>query len=118
MGLKPALALSKLQEIKRQTAEIDGHKILFLWHDEQVYAVQSKCPHLGLPLQNGAITDKCTIVCPWHKSEFDLKTGHTECWSPWPPVVGGLLGKISKQKDLKVYATSIDGDQILVDIPE
>ena len=69
-----------------------------------------------MPLVKGTITEDTTIVCPFHKSEFDLCTGETKCWSPWPPVVGNLLGMLSKKKTLKVYSTQIDNGQILVDI--
>lgn len=116
MAFKPAMELAKLQQENRQVITIDGQKILFIWHQDQVHAIQSQCPHLKLPLAKGKITEACTIVCPFHKSEFDLKTGETKCWSPWPPVVGNLLGKLSKEKELKVYPTQVENGQILVEI--
>jgi nitrite reductase/ring-hydroxylating ferredoxin subunit len=116
MTFKPALELTVLQQNSRHTTTIDGHKILLLWHDGAVYAVQSQCPHLKLPLAKGKLTEHNTIVCPFHKSEFDLKTGETQCWSPWPPLLGSALGKLSKEKNLKIYPTKIDNGTILVDI--
>ena len=116
MTFKPAMELALLQQSGRHTTTIDNHKILFIWHDNQVHAIQSQCPHLKLPLSKGKITEQCTIICPFHKSEFDLKTGETKCWSPWPPVLGSVLGKMSKEKPLKIYSTQIDNGQILVDL--
>ncbi|KTD49312.1 Rieske (2Fe-2S) protein [Legionella quateirensis] len=116
MAFKPAMELTKLQQENRHVTTIDGQKILFIWHNDQVHAIQSQCPHLKLPLVKGTITEDCAIVCPFHKSEFDLNTGEAKCWSPWPPVVGTLLGKISKEKHLKVYPTQIDNGQIMVDL--
>lgn len=116
MAWKEAIALSHLQKNIRQTEVIDGHKILFIWHQEQVHAIQSQCPHLKLPLAKGKITETCAIVCPFHKSEFDLTTGKANCWSTWPPAIGPLLGKISKPKDLRVYPVRIDNDVISVEI--
>lgn len=116
MAFKLAMELAQLQQENRHVAQIDGHKILFIWHNDQVHAVQSQCPHMKLPLAKGTITEDCAIICPFHKSEFDLNTGKTKCWSPWPPVVGSLLGKLSKEKDLKVYPTQIENGQIMVDI--
>jgi nitrite reductase/ring-hydroxylating ferredoxin subunit len=110
MSFKPAMELAKLQQV----AVIDGEKILFIWHNDQVHAVQSQCPHLKLPLTKGKITGDSSIICPFHKSEFDLKTGEAKCWSPWPPVVGNVLGMISKEKNLKIYPTQIENGQILV----
>lgn len=116
MAWKAAISLSQLQQNNRETVAIDGHKILFIWHDDQVYAVQSQCPHLKLPLAKGNITEDNTLVCPFHKSAFDLKTGETKCWSPWPPALGALLGKISKPKELRIYPTRVDQDQIFVEL--
>lgn len=116
MVWKTAINLSHLQKNNRQTAIIDGNKILFIWHDETVHAVQAQCPHLKLPLEKGKINDNCELVCPFHKSAFDLSTGAVKCWSPWPPALGALLGKLSKPKKLRVYPTRIDDDQIFVEL--
>ncbi|CAM2743324.1 Rieske (2Fe-2S) protein [Legionella worsleiensis] len=116
MAFKPAMELKQLQQEKRHVMTIDDQKILFIWHKEQVHAIQSQCPHLKLPLVKGVITDDCAIVCPFHKSEFDLNTGETKCWSAWPPVVGPLLGKITTKKDLRVYPTHIEDGQIMIDL--
>jgi nitrite reductase/ring-hydroxylating ferredoxin subunit len=112
-----AIKLGQLKSVGRKTAVIEGHKILFIWHEEKIHAVQAQCPHLGMPLLKGKIDEQCHLVCPFHKSEFNLETGAVECWSPWPPVIGGLLGKLSKPKQLRVYSTRIEGDDILVDVP-
>lgn len=116
MTFKSAIKLNQLQTEQRSSITIDGHKILLIWHQEKVYAIQAQCPHLKLPLTKGALTEQCSIVCPFHKSEFDLTTGKTKCWSTWPPVVGALLGKVSKEKDLKVYETKIENEYILVKV--
>ena len=114
MAWTAAISLSELQKNNRQTAVIDGNKILFIWHEDKVHAVASQCPHLKLPLTKASIQDD-EIVCPFHHSAFDLNTVSVTCWSPWPPVVGPLLGKCSKPKDLQVYPVRVDGDQIFVD---
>ncbi len=116
MVWKAAINLVHLQQNNRQTATIDGHKILFIWHDEQVHAVQAQCPHMKFPLAKGKVTDDCTLVCPLHKSAFDLKTGAVKCWTPWPPVVGALLGKLSKPKELRIYPTRVDNGEIFVEL--
>lgn len=108
--------LDSIKQNNRQTTVINGKKILVIWHDEQVYAIDAQCPHLKLPLLKADINEHCQITCPFHKSVFDLNTGKTECWSPWPPVVGPLLGKISKPKDLNVYPTRIEDGKILIEV--
>ena len=109
-----AINLKDLQQSSRQTTTIDGNKILFIMHEDKVHAVESQCPHLKMPLTKGKITEDCAIVCPFHKSSFDLKTGDVKCWSPWPPVIGILLCKLSKKRKLKVYPTKVENDQIFV----
>lgn len=116
MAWKATINLAELQQNNRQVTTVDGNKILFILHNEKIHAVQAQCPHLKFPLTKGRINDDCQLVCPLHKSVFDLNTGAVKCWSPWPPVVGNLLGKISKPKTLRVYPTRIENDQILVDI--
>jgi uncharacterized membrane protein/nitrite reductase/ring-hydroxylating ferredoxin subunit len=38
------------------------------------YAFQDFCTHRYAPLSEGALRD-CEIVCPWHNSRFDVRTG-------------------------------------------
>ncbi len=116
MVWKTAIQLEHLQQTNRQSVTIDGHKILFILHNEEVHAVQAQCPHMKLPLAKGEVDGECALVCPFHKSTFDLKTGTVKCWTPWPPVVGALLGKLSKPKNLRVYPTKIEGGDIFVEL--
>ncbi|QRN02468.1 Rieske 2Fe-2S domain-containing protein [Legionella sp. MW5194] len=111
---KEALALEQLRNQQRHVANIDGNKILFLWHKDKVHALSSQCPHFKLPLTKGTITEQNTIVCPFHKSEFDLDSGKVACWSPWPPAIGKLLGKVSSSKSLTIYPTRIEEGKIMV----
>ncbi|MCL5272903.1 MAG: Rieske (2Fe-2S) protein [Gammaproteobacteria bacterium] len=106
MAFKPAMELAQLQQESRHVTVIDGHKILFIWYNDKVHAIQSQCPHLKLPLVKGKITEECAIVCPFHKSEFDLNTGEAF----------NLLGKLSKEKNLTVYPTQVQNGQIMVEI--
>lgn len=115
MTWAPVLSVSELQTNNRQKRKINNNDILLLWHQNEVHAIQSQCPHFKLPLAKGELTDNCEIICPFHKSAFNLKSGEVACWSPWPPVVGKLLGKLSQEKHLKIYPTRIEDDMIWVD---
>ncbi|MGH7894880.1 MAG: Rieske 2Fe-2S domain-containing protein [Candidatus Binatia bacterium] len=44
--------------------DVDGARVRF----------SAVCPHLGGPLDAGAITDGC-LTCPWHGYRFDVRTG-------------------------------------------
>ena len=41
---------------------------------DQVHAMGARCAHAGGPLDEGWVLNG-TLVCPWHGSRFDLKTG-------------------------------------------
>jgi len=63
----------------RANVKINDTDIAIISHDNVVYAVQGKCPHVGGPLHLGDIEDvpgtgPC-IKCPWHSWTFSLQTG-------------------------------------------
>ncbi|THU85532.1 DUF455-domain-containing protein [Dendrothele bispora CBS 962.96] len=50
------------------------------WYD-QLYIMESTCPHLGAEMTHADIEeyeDSVVAVCPWHRYDFDLKTGRSE----------------------------------------
>jgi nitrite reductase/ring-hydroxylating ferredoxin subunit len=117
MAWTSAMKLSELKKVGRQTIGIESHQLLLIWHENALHVVQAKCPHLGMSLLKGKIDEQCHLVCPFHKSTFDLKTGDVGSWSPWPPVVAKLLGKMSKPKSLKIYEARVENDEIMVLLP-
>jgi nitrite reductase/ring-hydroxylating ferredoxin subunit len=116
MNWTKALRLDELNETPRKVIHLEGAKILVLKHQEKIHAIAHACPHFKLPLTKGQISDDCAIICPFHKSAFDLETGDVKEWSPWPPVVGKVLGKLSSKKTLKVYPTKIEGDELFIQL--
>ena len=57
-----------------------NEKEILLINEGEVYAIENLCPHMDLPLYIGQITDKATILCPYHKSEFCFKSGEVKKW--------------------------------------
>jgi nitrite reductase/ring-hydroxylating ferredoxin subunit len=39
------------------------------------FAVTRRCRHFGADLANGRVDDEGRLVCPWHQSAYDVKTG-------------------------------------------
>lgn len=111
-----ALGVSELPNDSRQVVNLDGQKVLLIHHKNELHATAHACPHMKLPLAKGKITDDCALECPFHHSAFDLKTGDVKEWSPWPPVLGKLLGKVSREKALTIYPSKIEDDHIWVDL--
>ncbi|KAJ4482059.1 DUF455-domain-containing protein [Lentinula aciculospora] len=49
--------------------------------DRQIYVMEATCPHLGAEMSHADIEeyeDSVVAVCPWHRYDFDLKTGKSE----------------------------------------
>lgn len=76
--------------------EIDGELIaVFRARNEQLFAVQAKCPHRSGALADGII-GAGKVVCPMHSFKFDLATG-------------APLG--NDCATLKTYTVTVNGDQ-------
>lgn len=67
---------------KAETIRVGGKKICIAHIPDGLYAVSDRCPHQGGSLGKGWCTNEGTIVCPWHRFEFDLKTGRTRVGQP------------------------------------
>lgn len=111
-----ALAEARLPEGAREVVALGAKNILLIHTNGEIFAVDSACPHLRLPLKGGRITEDCGLVCPWHHSAFDLRTGDVKDWSPWPPGVGAFLGKLSRKKTLKTYHVKVEAGMIWVQV--
>ncbi|KAF8198295.1 hypothetical protein K438DRAFT_1824152 [Mycena galopus ATCC 62051] len=49
--------------------------------NRQIYVMESTCPHLGADMSHAEIEefeDTTVAVCPWHRYDFDLRTGKSE----------------------------------------
>ena len=53
-----------------------GHAIAVFCHEEKVYAVDNRCPHMGFPLDRGSVKDGI-LTCHWHHARFELASGGT-----------------------------------------
>jgi nitrite reductase/ring-hydroxylating ferredoxin subunit len=53
---------------------VDGTAVAVFNVGGLLYGVDEKCTHVGGPLDRGAVSGT-TVTCPWHGSQFDLRTG-------------------------------------------
>ncbi|TVP56645.1 MAG: Rieske (2Fe-2S) protein [Nodularia sp. (in: Bacteria)] len=118
MSWTKVLAADALAPESRQVVKVGTRKILLVNHDNQLYAVDNTCPHLKMPMKNGKITESGAIVCPIHRSAFDLRTGEVQDWCPWPPIVGKVLAKVSQEKKLPVFPVRVQEGSIWIDLEE
>ena len=67
----------------------------------EIYAIEDRCSHDNGTLVEGTLDqDNCTVECPRHGSEFDLRTGKPITLPAYVPV--------------ETFPVRIEGDQIKV----
>lgn len=70
----PVLSLSQLPEGHLHQVKVGDYDVLLVNVAGEVYAVENKCSHYGLPLDKGALCEH-RIRCPFHHACFDVRTG-------------------------------------------
>jgi 3-phenylpropionate/trans-cinnamate dioxygenase ferredoxin subunit len=69
----------------------------------EIYAIEDRCSHDNGPLVEGTLDqEKCTVECPRHGSEFDLRTGKPVTLPAYVPV--------------DTFPVIVDGDTIKVEV--
>ena len=70
----PVAQLADLQQSGCLTVRPNGKTIVLFQHNEQVYALDNRCPHMGFPLDRGSVEDGI-LSCHWHHARFDVASG-------------------------------------------
>lgn len=70
----PVLAAHDLPEKTMTKAQFGDLDILLYRQGNQVNAISGTCSHFGGPLGEGQVSGQA-VTCPWHGSEFDLRSG-------------------------------------------
>ena len=130
-GLKVLVgALSDLPDGQRKVIDTPQGAVIVTNQAGKVYAVNAKCPHLGLPMKTGAIgpdaTGQPVITCKFHNSKFNLEDGKCITWCsgvmgiPGTEKVAGAMGKFGgKEKSpATVYPVEVEDGQVYVQLGE
>jgi nitrite reductase/ring-hydroxylating ferredoxin subunit/uncharacterized membrane protein len=96
---RPVCNTGELAEGQMMLAEINGERIAVGRCSEGMFAFSDHCTHRGGPLSDGALVG-CTVQCPWHGSQFDVRTGR---------VVAGPA-----QHKIKTYQIEIRAGEVYV----
>lgn len=113
--------LSALEEGKGLCVKAEGVSLVLIRADGTVHALENRCPHLGLPLGRGRIANG-EIVCPFHGSRFDIRTGEN---SDWVAAIAGIrmptwsraLLSFGKQpRPVRIFPVSVEGGDVFVDL--
>ncbi|MEO6793055.1 MAG: Rieske 2Fe-2S domain-containing protein [Mycobacterium sp.] len=71
----PVLPEAELPADKRlKRVDVDGVGVVLCRDGDNVSAFAGLCPHLAAPMEDGWV-DRGRVVCPWHGSQFDVRTG-------------------------------------------
>lgn len=74
-GFTPVLDEDELTQDSMRQVEVEGTGVLLSRSlNGDVCAISSVCNHFGGPLEQGD-REGDTVVCPWHKSRFNLCSG-------------------------------------------
>ena len=73
------LPLYELKEGEKKKFKVNEKEILLI-NQGEVFALENLCPHMDLPLDLGQTTQRATILCPYHNSEFCFKSGEVKKW--------------------------------------
>ena len=95
--------IGALADIPAQGARVvktaAGCVAVFRTADNQVFAIDDRCPHKGGPLSEGIVHGHF-VTCPLHAWVFNLETGCTQG---------------TDEAALKTYAARIDAGRVLLD---
>ena len=102
----PYIHLASLDDLKTRKlicAKTEGYRILIALAENSVYAVDDMCSHEDASLSKGSLHGDC-VKCPLHGSRFRLTSGEA-------------LDEPAEEA-LNTYPVKIEGDRIMVGIPD
>ena len=118
MEWKNAVKTKRLNSGKTKMVTFGVKTVMVGQIGDDYFATEGLCRHMRWPLAWGAKIEDGCIRCPLHQTTYQIDDGEVTEWSPFPlfPPYGKLLGKLSKQKNLKIYETRVEGDYVQIEI--
>ena len=98
--------------------KVDGKEIAVARVSEgECYAIGGRCTHLRAALGKGKL-EGTTLTCPWHGSQFDVKTGRLLRWVQepvWLKVIAGLVPAFLR-RGVPSYEVRVEEGQVQVKV--
>ena len=126
---------TKLSDIKsfdnnpEQLCKVKRDDILVVKDNDEFYAINNRCPHLGLALNLGGCNKKDkTVHCKFHASDFSYRTGEVKEWlnvKGFEKFMMWLFSKFDKDakemmtmepKPVETFLTKVEDDHVWVGI--
>jgi nitrite reductase/ring-hydroxylating ferredoxin subunit len=102
-GFIKVAELSDIEEGELVPVEVDDEPICLTKANGVICAFTDNCTHIGGPLNEGDLEGD-VLTCPWHGAQFNVHTGKV------------LRGPA--RQDLQTYPVQIEGEDILISLPE
>ncbi|RTE11335.1 Rieske (2Fe-2S) protein [Paenibacillus whitsoniae] len=83
-----------LDELKQVSSKVIKGGIAVFYHEDEVRAIDNRCPHLGFPLHLGSVCSGM-LTCHWHHARFDICSGGT--LDPWADDVPAYDVKVENE---------------------
>ncbi len=93
------LAFEKISKNQSVRVKIGSRNLSMGRFNDNLYAIDDRCPHNGESLSKGRINFLGEIICPWHNYRFHLHSGR-ECQE--------------RTKDLKTYPVDINEKGVFI----
>ena len=123
--------VNSFQDNPQQLLKIKRDNILVIKDEEKFYAINNRCPHLGLALNLGGCDMKNkTVHCKFHSSDFSYETGDVKSWlnlKGFEKFMSWLFSKFDADakkmmemdpKPLETFKTKIEDDYVWVGIDQ
>ena len=98
--------------------DVEDREIAVARIETGIYAFDDRCPHMNAPLHQGKL-ERGQVVCPLHKTRFDLTTGErlSDPKIPLPRAlkVGAMMADI-RTYGLETYEVKEENGRILVNL--
>lgn len=82
-GKREMVEVGSLEELRQAGTTVVSagrHRVLIVADGDRLVALDTRCPHMGFPLERGTVADGI-LTCHWHHARFDLGSGCT--FDPW-----------------------------------
>ncbi len=99
---------SSLSQENKILVHLGDKDILITKIDNQYYAIDNKCTHMGGSLYEGNL-DGNEIICPKHHTKFDVRSGKVIDQ-------GKILFISANAKDTTIYPVKVEDNDILIGI--
>jgi nitrite reductase/ring-hydroxylating ferredoxin subunit len=86
---------------------------------DDIAAVSRRCRHLRADLAGGTLDEDGCLVCPWHHSAYDLRTGRMvrgpQGVFAKVPGLGAMFKGLTVIAPLRRGRVTVDGDTVTID---